>query len=177
MIATGKRAGRRIRGSLQCVFGCARAMETPIDELVRTADMFISQGVDRLVLADTSGLATPLSVKRVLEALLPVAGAIPVALHLHDTRGLGLVNVMAAMQMGITHFDTALGGLGGCPFMKGAAGNIATEDTLHLMAVMGIETGIQISPIARWSHSLSLIFGYALPGKMYRLSVEAHSES
>jgi hydroxymethylglutaryl-CoA lyase len=170
MIAAGKRAGRKIRSSIQCAFGCTHEMEIPIALLVQTAEMFIAEGSDRLVLADTSGLATPLSVNRVLEALLPIAGDIPLVLHLHDTRGLGLVNVMAAMQMGISHFDTALGGLGGCPFMKGAAGNIATEDTLHLMKVLGIQTGIRISPIALWSRRLSLIFGHVLPGKLYRLS-------
>jgi hydroxymethylglutaryl-CoA lyase len=92
-----------------------------------------------------------------------------VALHLHDTRGLGLVNVIAAMEMGIAHFDTALGGLGGCPFMKGAAGNIATEDTLYLMDALGISAGVRIEPIARWSRRLSRLFGHDLPGKVYRL--------
>jgi len=71
--------------------------------------------------------------------------------------------------LGISHFDTSLGGLGGCPFIKGASGNIATEDTLHLMRVLDLETGVSISPIARWSRRLSEMFGHGLPGKLYRL--------
>jgi len=169
MIAAGQRTGRKIRGSLQCAFGCTDPMDTPLEQVVQAAQVVVDQGVDRLVLADTAGLATPPSVRRMLAAVLPVAGAVPVALHLHDTRGLGLVNVLAAMEMGITHFDTSLGGLGGCPFMKGAAGNIATEDTLHLMDALGISTGVRIAPIARWSRRLSRLFGHDLPGKVYRL--------
>ncbi len=173
MIAAGKQAGRHIRGSLQCTFGCSVEMETPVEALVQTATIFIAEGVDRLVLADTSGLATPSTVARVLEAILPVAGEVPVGLHLHDTHGLGLVNVMAALQLGISHFDTSLGGLGGCPFIKGASGNIATEDTLHLMRVLDLETGVSIPPIARWSRRLSEMFGHGLPGKLYRLYGDA----
>lgn len=170
MIAAAKRAGRSVRGSLQCSFGYSFEMETPVETLVQIATILIEGGIDRLVLADTSGLATPRTVTQVLEAILPVAGAVPVGLHLHDTRGVGLVNVMAALQSGIVYFDTSLGGLGGCPFIKGASGNIATEDTLHLMAVLGIETGVPIAPVARWSRRLSELFEHDLPGKVYRLN-------
>lgn len=169
MIATAKRAGRRVRGSLQCSFGYAIEMETPVETLVETAALVIKEGIDRLILADTAGMATPPLVSRIIEAVSPVAGTVPVGLHLHDTRGLGLVNVVAALQAGITHFDTSLGGLGGCPFVKGAAGNIATEDTLHLMAALAVETGVPIPPVARLSRRLSEIFGHDLPGKVYRL--------
>lgn len=169
MIALAKKAGRRIRGSLQCSFGYTMEMETPLETLVETAAIFIKEGVDRLVLADTAGRATPVSVNRAIEALLPVAGTVPLGLHLHDTRGLGLVNVVTALQAGIVFFDASLGGLGGCPFIKGAAGNIATEDTLHLMEVLGVETGVPIPQVARWSRHLVEIFGHDLPGKVYRL--------
>jgi hydroxymethylglutaryl-CoA lyase len=169
MVRAAKRAGRRVRGSLQCSFGAVTEMETPLETLVQTAGIFIAEGVDRLVLADTAGLATPPTVTRVVETLLPVAGAVPIGLHLHDTRGVGLVNVMAAMQVGIVHFDTALGGLGGCPFIGGASGNIATEDTLHLMKALGVASGVSIAPIAQWSRRLSSLFAHDLPGKLYSL--------
>ena len=169
MIAAAKRAGRKIRGSLQCSFGYTAEMDTPVETLAQMAAILLGEGVDRLVLADTAGLANPLTVTHVLDALIPIAGTVPIGLHLHDTLGLGLANVLTAMRLGITHFDTSLGGLGGCPFIEGASGNIATEDTLHLMNVLGVSTGVPIPPIARWSRRLSRLFGHDLPGKVYRL--------
>ncbi len=96
-------------------------------------------------------------------------GTIPVALHLHDTRGMGLANVYAALTCGVTHFDTALGGMGGCPFVTGAAGNIATEDTAHMLEAMGIATGIDIPKVANCSQRLGRFFDKQFPGKIYQL--------
>ena len=111
----------------------------------------------------------PASVQNLLELLLPETANLPVIMHFHDTRGLGLVNVMTALDIGITRFDTALGGMGGCPFVRGAAGNIATEDTAHLLAELGIETGIDISKVARCSNQLERYFGKVFSGKLHRI--------
>jgi hydroxymethylglutaryl-CoA lyase len=92
-----------------------------------------------------------------------------VGLHLHDTRGLGLVNLSAGLEMGVAHFDASLGGLGGCPFVSGAAGNIATEDTLHLFHSLGIATGADAAAVAACSRELAGILGRELTGKMYKL--------
>jgi len=169
MMNSALKAGRKVRASIQCTFGCAEDEPIPDERILKLSETLLSYGIHQLVLADTTGMATPLSVKRLLRDLLPITTAVPVGLHLHDTRGMGLVNVMTGLEMGISHFDTSLGGLGGCPFVPGAAGNIATEDTVYLMNALGIQTGITIAQVACWSHQLSRFFGRTLQGKIYRL--------
>ncbi len=169
MMNSALKAGRKVRASIQCTFGCALQEPIPDDHILKLSETLLSYGIHQLVLADTTGMATPLRVKRLLGALLPMAAGVPVGLHLHDTRALGLVNVMAGLEMGLSHFDTSLGGLGGCPFVPGAAGNIATEDTVYLMDTLGIQTGIEIAGVACWSHRLSRFFGRSLQGKIYHL--------
>lgn len=168
MIELAVRSGRRVRGSIQCAFGHLTPGDIAADQVVRMAVELIDQGVEQLVLADTTGLANPVLLRQMLAALLPKVGSVPLGLHLHDTHGLGLVNVMAALEMGIDRFDTALGGLGGCPFVDGAAGNIATEDTLHLLHALSISTGVDPALVAVWSRRLSAFFEHLLPGKRYR---------
>jgi hydroxymethylglutaryl-CoA lyase len=163
-------AGRRVRASIQCCFGCADDEPASEAAILKMGATLLRYGIHQLVLADTTGMATPPKVKHLLRQVLPMAAGTPLGLHLHDTRGLGLVNVMAGLEMGIAHFDTSLGGLGGCPFVSGAAGNIATEDTVYLMDTLAIETGIAIPNVARWSHRLSRFFGKTLQGKLYRLN-------
>ena len=162
-------AGRRVRASIQCCFGCADDEPASEAAILKMGATLLRYGIHQLVLADTTGMATPPKVKHLLRQVLPMAAGTPLGLHLHDTRGLGLVNVMAGLEMGISHFDTSLGGLGGCPFVPGAAGNIATEDTVYLMDALAIETGIAIPKVARWSHRLSRFFGKTLQGRLYRL--------
>ena len=169
MVELALAARRGVRASIQCVFGFTKAGDTSIQTVERLATLLVDGGVRMLSLADTSGMATPPMVRSVLDAVLPVAGDVPVGLHLHDTRGLGLVNVLTALEMGIVHFDTSLGGLGGCPFVPGAAGNIATEDTLHLLHSLNIATGIDMARVARCSRKLSAFFERSLPGRLYRL--------
>ena len=162
-------AGRRVRASIQCSFGCADGEPADDAQVLKMARTLLRHGIHQLVLADTTGMATPPKVKRLLKEVLPMAASTPVGLHLHDTRGMGLVNVMAGLEMGVSHFDTSLGGLGGCPFVKGAAGNIATEDTAYLLDSLAIQTGIDIPAVACWSQRLSRFFGRILQGKLYRL--------
>ncbi len=170
MLAMAIGAGRKVRASIQCAFGYETPEDVGIDGVAAMAAQLLDQRIDRLVLADTTGLAAPPTVRRMLAAVAPIAGSVPVGLHLHDTRGLGLANVMAALELGISHFDTSLGGLGGCPFIAGAAGNIATEDALYLFHRLGIATGIDISRVAALSRRLAEVFNRPLPGKIYRLS-------
>ena len=169
MIDLARQKGRKVRGSIQCSFGCAHECEIEVSQVQRLAGKFLGKGVDRLILADTTGMATPPTVRQNLAAILPMAGDVPVGLHLHDTRGMGLVNLMTALEMGIAHFDTSLGGVGGCPFVAGAAGNIATEDTIHLLNSLNVATGIDYAKVAAESRKLSRLLGRDLTGKMYRL--------
>lgn len=169
MVAIGKRHGLAIRGGLQCVFGCRYEgridPNTVMDMLKEQLDL----GVDEIELADTTGMADPLSIQKICNPIITAAGKKPVYLHLHDTEGKGLANALAAVQVGITHFDTALGGMGGCPFIKGASGNIATEDLVFMLLQMGIETGIDIDKIAAISRSLEDFFNKRFAGKMHRV--------
>ena len=169
MIKSGKTHGLRIRGGLQCVFGCR--FEGRIDPDV-VFDMIKEQldlGIDEVALADSTGMANPISIQEISGKVIALSGDKPVFLHLHDTEGKGLANALAAMQVGIAHFDTGFGGTGGCPFIKGASGNISTEDLVFMSGQMGIETGVEIEKIAAISRSLEEYFGKPFSGKMHRL--------
>jgi hydroxymethylglutaryl-CoA lyase len=169
MIKAGKKHGLMIRGELQCVFGCR--FEGRIDPNV-VFDMIKEQldlGIDEVALADSTGMANPLSIQEISAKVVELSEGKPVFLHLHDTEGKGLANALAAMQVGVSHFDTAFGGTGGCPFITGATGNISTEDMVFMSEQMGIETGIDIEKIAAISRSLEEYFSKQFSGKMHRL--------
>ncbi len=170
MVALANDAGMEVRGGLQSVWGCVYDGYPPDERIVDMVSDVIDMGVIALSLADSTGMANPNSIKQLLEKTLPLCQDTPVVLHLHDTRGLGIANVVAAMEMGVDQFDTALGGLGGCPFIKGATGNIATEDTINLMNEMGIDTGVDLSKVAQTSKALqgSVPESY-FTGKLYKL--------
>jgi hydroxymethylglutaryl-CoA lyase len=142
MIKTARKSGRHIRAGVQCAFGCAYEGTISRDRVLDMACRFLNTGIDMLAIADTTGMGTPERMTDLLNKLLPLAAGVPVVLHLHDTNGLGLANLLAAMASGVTHFDTALGGLGGCPFVPGAPGNIGSEQTLDMLHRMNIKTGI-----------------------------------
>ena len=172
MIELARAEGIRVRAGVQCAFGCVyegRVSQERIDHLVQ---YYTSQKVDAIALSDTTGMANPMSVKRLLQTLMPACGDIPIILHLHDTRGLGLANLMAALECGVNQFDTAVAGMGGCPFVRGAAGNIATEDTVHLMESMGIFTGIDIAGVSKCSYRLEKYLNKQFPGRMHRLLLQ-----
>ena len=158
-----------IRAGIQCAFGCVDECTIPPHRVLKIARSFLDCGIDALALSDTTGMGHPASVADLLELLLKDSDNLPIIMHFHDTRGLGLVNVMTALDHGISRFDTALGGMGGCPFVRGAAGNISTEDTAHLMAQLDIATGIDISKVADCSRQLEQYFGKAFSGKLHRI--------
>lgn len=142
------RAERDARGSrtkievgMSTAFGCTIQGRVEPDEVVRLVAAVLDAGVDAVGLADTVGYADPDMVRRLFELVLPIAGSRLNCGHFHDTRGLGMANVYAALQMGITRFDACIAGIGGCPHAPGASGNVATEDVAYLMASMGIATG------------------------------------
>ena len=168
MIRLARNFNLKVRAGIQCVFGCAYEGRIPLKRVQDIAQGFLDQGVDALALADTTGMGAPGSVKDTLEHLLPRAGEVPLVFHFHDTRGMGLVNVMAALEYGVSRFDTALGGMGGCPFIEGAAGNIATEDTAYLLASLNVETGVSISKVAQCAKQLENYYGKSFSGKIHR---------
>jgi hydroxymethylglutaryl-CoA lyase len=169
MVRLGKQRGLAVRGGLQCVFGCR--FEGRIDPQV-VYDIVaeqLDQGVDEIALADSTGMADPRAIAEICSRVIALAGGKTVVLHLHDTEGKGLANALAALAVGITHFDTAFGGMGGCPFIKGATGNIATEDFVCMLSRMGIATGIDVDRIAAVSRELEAFFEKSFSGKMHRL--------
>lgn len=158
-----------VRGGIQCAFGYQRADDVWPQTVVDIARHHLELGVDELALADSSGFANPHDLTSLLKTIVPLAGKTPVVLHLHDTRGMGLANVLAALPVGVRHFDTAFGGLGGCPFIEGATGNIATEDTVYMLEAMGIKTGINLEKIGQISREFEQRLSRPLPGKLYQL--------
>jgi hydroxymethylglutaryl-CoA lyase len=140
------------------------------ETVVDIARQHLELGVDELALADSSGYANPLAMTALLEVIVPLSGETPVVLHLHDTRGMGLANVLSGLRAGVRHFDTAFGGLGGCPFIDGASGNIATEDTAYMLQEMDIETGVDLNNLSEISRQFEQKVG-PLPGKLHGLLV------
>jgi hydroxymethylglutaryl-CoA lyase len=135
-------------GSLSTVFGCTLEGAIPDAQIARLAEALMAAGCDEIGLADTTGYADPAAVRRVIRLVRAAAGSTAVSgIHLHNTRGLGLANALAAVEEDITTFDSSLGGLGGCPFAPGASGNIVTEDLCFMLASMGLDTGIDLSAL------------------------------
>lgn len=142
-VASGAiQSNKKVRGYVSTVFGCPYEGDISIDKVINVCDRLFTMGVDELSIGDTIGVADPAQVYRVLEKLLTYFPKDKIAMHFHNTRGTALANVLMAMDFGIKKFDSALGGLGGCPYAKGATGNLATDDLLYMVNRMGIKTGM-----------------------------------
>ncbi len=149
LIRSLPQAGRpRFDGSLSTAFGCTLEGPVPDGKVLELAERLLAAGCDEVGLADTSGYADPASVRRLVRLVRGAVGNHALTgIHLHNTRGLGLANALAALEEGITTFDSSLGGLGGCPFAPGASGNIVTEDLCFMLAAMGLDTGIDLQAL------------------------------
>lgn len=149
-------------GSLSTVFGCTIEGSVPLPQILSLAERLMNAGCDEVGLSDTTGYADPTAVKAMVKAVRSVVGADAVrGIHLHNTRGLGLANVLAALEMDIDTIDSSLGGIGGCPFAPGASGNIVTEDLVFMLEAMGLETGIDLRKLLK----VRQIIEEALPGE------------
>lgn len=137
-------AAVRIGAGLATAFGCTIAGQVPLADVLRAAERVVALGPDEIAVADTVGYGNPAQCRTIFGEILAIAGDIPVAAHFHDTRGLGLANVDAALDVGVRRFDASLGGLGGCPHAPGASGNIVTEDLVFMLEAMGLRTGIDL---------------------------------
>ena len=130
-------------------FGCTLQGEVPEERVLAIVDRLAGAGADEIMLADTVGYGDPARVRLLFEGAAGIAGSLPLAAHFHDTRGLGLANVVAALSAGVRRFDASLGGLGGCPFAPGATGNINTEDCAFMLEAMGFATGVDLGALLR----------------------------
>jgi hydroxymethylglutaryl-CoA lyase len=158
-------AGVRVRAYLSTAFGCPYEGAVPVIRVVDLAERLRDIGAFEVAVSDTIGVAHPGQVWDVLEALEARLPLSEIALHLHDTRGTALANVLAALQAGIATFDASAGGLGGCPYAPGAAGNLATEDLVAMLDGLGITTGVKLNLVARASASIEPYLGHALPSR------------
>jgi hydroxymethylglutaryl-CoA lyase len=159
-------AGMRVRAYLSMVWGCPFEGDVPIPQVARLAGKLADLGCYQISLGDTVGWGTPLATWRVLEAVR--AGGIAadrLALHMHDTRGTALANCIAGLEFGVTTFDAAVGGLGGCPYAKGATGNLATEDLVAMLHGMAIETGVDLDRLVAASRLAESLVGRPLPSR------------
>lgn len=155
-----------INVSLSTCFGCPMEGEVPENVVEEFAKRFAGLGVRGLTICDTTGMANPKQVAKMSEALQKQFPNLQLTMHFHNTRGMGLANVLAAAQSGITRFDGSLGGLGGCPYAPGASGNISSEDAIYMLDAMGYDTGIDIPRLIHLARELPLIVGHPVPGQV-----------
>ena len=144
VVEAARAAGIAVRGAMSCTVGCPYEGEIAPERVAYLAGLMAGIGVQRVDVADTIGVGTPLKVQRAVEATLQHYGIDAISGHFHDTYGQALANTLAVLQMGVWNFQTSVAGLGGCPYAKGATGNVATEDVVFLLHGMGIETGIDL---------------------------------
>ena len=163
--AQARAAGLRVRGYLSTAFGCPFEGAMEPDHVASVAARLIDLGVYEVAVSDTIGIAHPGQVPRVLDAVLARVPAERLALHFHDTRGTALANVLTALPFGIRTFDASAGGLGGCPYAPGAAGNLATDDLLYMLDGLGVETGVSLVALSEASAFIGSRIDHPLPSK------------
>jgi hydroxymethylglutaryl-CoA lyase len=166
IVAARDETGRRnikLGAGVATAFGCTIAGRVDEAHVLKIVETLLKAGADQIAIADTVGYANPGQVKKLMRQVLALTGVIPVTCHFHDTRGLGLANVFAALDAGVRSFDSSLGGLGGCPFAPNATGNINTEDTVFLLESEGMRTGIDINALL----SIRELVASWLPGEPF----------
>ena len=159
-------SGVLLNGTVATAFGCPFEGAIHEDRVVALVDSYLAMGITGVTLADTTGMAQPRQVARLVRRVRARLPASALTLHFHNTRGLGLVNTLAAYEAGAQRFDASLGGLGGCPFAPGASGNICTEDLVNMCAEMGIATGIDLPKLIGLSRGLPALLGHEMPGQV-----------
>ncbi len=170
LIEKSLKAGVHVRAGVIMAFGCGYEGPVPLEVVEDLVDLYARLGVHEINLADTCGLANPRSIYELVARTRDrVGNDIAILLHLHDTRGFGLANVVAGIQAGATIFDASLGGLGGCPFIQNARGNIATEDVVFMLGEMGISTGIDWKGLSRLTLEMEELLEKTLPSRMAHL--------
>jgi hydroxymethylglutaryl-CoA lyase len=169
LIHQAVRSGLQVRAGIQCAFGCVYEGAVAEDRVIEMATRLAETGASELNLADTTGMANPLQVRRLVAKTRAAAPHLTVSIHLHDTRGLGLANMLAAYETGVNIFDVSAGGLGGCPFVQGASGNVAAEDAVNLFEQIGVATGIDLKALCQAVDRYEVLLGRSLPGRMSRV--------
>ena len=162
------RANVPVQAGISTSFGCPFEGDVPMARLEWVVGELVGMGAKAIGLADTTGMANPRQVSRTLEHLMPKFPGIEWTLHTHDTRAMAIPNIPAALELGVTNVDASIGGLGGCPFAPGASGNVCSEDLVHCLHEMGVETGIDLDALIAVSRRVQDIVGRALPGQIVK---------
>lgn len=155
-----------INVSLSTAFGCPMEGDVPQDVVLNYVSRFNDLGVRGVTICDTTGMAQPVQVTKMIDALHKQFKHLQLTMHFHNTRGMGLANILASVQSGITRFDGSLGGLGGCPYAPGASGNVCSEDAIHMVDAMGYDTGIDVDALLAIAKRLPQIVGHDVPGQV-----------
>ncbi|RYG72363.1 hydroxymethylglutaryl-CoA lyase [Lentibacillus lipolyticus] len=165
VVEEAKQAGKHVTGYVSTVFDCPYEGQVTPEQVLRVCDQLFEFGADDVSLGDTIGTAVPSQVEKLLDAVLARYPKEKIIMHFHDTRGMAIANTMTSMEYGITRFDSSIGGLGGCPYAPGAAGNVATNDILYLLHGLGIDTGISERKLQEAALYIQNKLGKTLPSK------------
>jgi hydroxymethylglutaryl-CoA lyase len=168
LVSIAHAEGATVQVVVATAWGCPYEGDVPTDRVVGVASRAIRDGADAISFGDTTGMATPRRVTRLIGELRSAHSDVDINLHFHNTRGAGLANVMAAMQLGVADFDSSVGGLGGCPYAPGASGNVATEELIHMVEDMGVDTGIDLEAMIDAAATAERIVGRTLPSQVLR---------
>ena len=168
VIALAKRHGVAVNVSLSTCFGCPMEGDVPQDAVLHWVGRFAELGVTGLTPCDTTGMANPAQVRALCAAILAAHPGMDLTLHFHNTRGMGLANALAALDAGVTSFDASLGGLGGCPYAPGATGNVTTEELVHMLELMGYDTGVDVDRLLEAARLLPQLVGHDVPSQLVK---------
>lgn len=168
VMALARSAGVSVNFCLSCVFGCPMEGEVPRAVVWDWVARFVDHGASGITLCDTTGMAFPTQVADIVSTFRSRWPRVPLTLHLHNTRGMGTANVLAAVQAGADRFDASLGGIGGCPYAPGASGNVCTEDIVHMLGLIGYDTGIDLDALLACSRRLAELLNHDLPGQVVK---------
>lgn len=158
----------QVNGCVATAFGCPFEGEQPVAKVMEVVRQYLGMGMNSITLADTTGMADPRQVDVLCRTFFETFPGIPLTVHFHNTRGMGLANVIAALNAGVNSFDASLGGIGGCPYAPGATGNICTEDMVHMLASCGVDTGVDLDRLLAIARDLPGIVGHEVPGQVIR---------
>ncbi|MBX3227769.1 MAG: hydroxymethylglutaryl-CoA lyase [Labilithrix sp.] len=172
-IGPARDAGMRVRGYVSTVWGCPYEGAVDPKQSIAIALRLKEMGCYQISLGDTIGAGTPRQTREIIARAFDALPVDAVAMHMHDTRGTALANVVVGLELGVRHFDAAVGGLGGCPYAPGAAGNVATEDLVYMLEGMGVKTGVDLERLVEAARAAEGIVGRQLPGKVHRAGLRS----
>jgi hydroxymethylglutaryl-CoA lyase len=172
-IGPAREAGMRVRGYLSTVWGCPYEGDVDPKKALAIARKLVDMGVYQVSLSDTIGVGTPRQTHAIVQMMLAEIPREKIAMHMHDTRGTALANVLVGLELGVRDFDASVGGLGGCPYAPGAAGNLATEDLVFMLHGMGVKTGVDLERLWEAGKVAESVVGRPLPGKVHQAGVRS----